>query len=107
MPRVVDYSLSPGYSKRGLMAQFTFSKLITQGGANSGDIRRQDIPFISNRVIASKIGGSVMYPLPIPRLRKTSLRVEYGHVVHGRNVGQSNTITVGLLQTLSLNGRTP
>jgi hypothetical protein len=107
MPSVVDYSISPGYSKNRIMAQFTFSKLITQGGPTSGDIRRQDIPFISNRVISSSIGGAVMYPLPISKLRNTSVRLEYGHVVEGQNVGQSNTITIGLLQTLSFKRRTP
>lgn len=107
MPSVVDYSMSPGYSRKGIMAQFTFTKLITRGGADSGDIRRQDIPFISNRVISSKVGGVVMYPLPIHGLRNTSFRLEYSHVVDGRNVGQANTVTLGLLETLSLKRRTP
>jgi hypothetical protein len=107
MPDVVDYAISPGYQRKGLMAQFTFSKVITQGSANSGDIRRQDFPFISNRVISSKVGGVVMYPLPIRRLRSTSFRLEYSHVVDGRNVGQSNTVTIGLLETLSFKRRTP
>jgi hypothetical protein len=107
MPSVVDYTISPGFSRKGLMAQFTFTKLITQGGVNSGDIRRQDMPFISNRVIAATVGGVAMYRLPIPGLKKTSVRVEYGHVVDGRNVGQWDTIAIGLFETLSFKRRTP
>ncbi|HLK64259.1 MAG TPA: hypothetical protein VKU19_12515 [Bryobacteraceae bacterium] len=103
MPRVVDYSISPGYSKKGRMVQFTFSKLITQGGVDSGDIRRQDLPFVSNRMIASRVGGSTMYPLP--RAFGLALRLEYSYVIDGRNVGQSSTVTVGLFKTQSLRRR--
>ena len=106
MPDVVNYSVSPGYRRGTMMAQFTFSKMITQGGADVGDIRRQDIPFPSNRFIASRAGGMLMYPLPIRRLRNTTLRLEYSRVIAGRNVGESNTFTLGLLETLSFNRRT-
>jgi hypothetical protein len=102
MPDVVDYSISPGYVKNGLMAEVTFSKMITQGGANVGDIRRQDMPFISNRFISSRIGGMVMHPLPIRKLKSLSLRAEYSYVIAGRNVGQSSTVALGLFETLSL-----
>jgi hypothetical protein len=102
MPDVVDYSISPGYLKKGRMFQFTFTKQITEGG---GDIRRQDAPFVSNRFIFAKIGGQVMYPLPLPKIKSLSVRFELNHVVDGRNVGQSNTIVIGLLETLSLKRR--
>ncbi len=101
MPDVVNYSISPGYSRSGLMAQFTFSKMITQGGADVGDIRRQDIPFPSNRFIAARAGGMLMYPLPLKKLANTTLRLEYSRVIDGRNVGESNTFTLGLLETIS------
>lgn len=99
MPDVVDYGISPGYAKKDKMAQFTFSKLITQGGPDVGDIRRQDAPFIANRFISTRIGGSVMYPLPW--VRNFDLWLEYSHVIDGRNVGQSNTFTIGLFRTQS------
>ena len=79
------------------MAQFTFGKLITQGGIDSGDIRRQDFPFVANRFIASRIGGTVMTPLPF--IHNLTLRFEYSYVFDGRNVGQSNTFAIGLLRT--------
>lgn len=106
MPDVVDYSISPGYRRGRLMAQFNFKKMITQGGADVGDIRRQDIPFPSNRFIASRVGGMAMVPLPIPKLRNTSVRLEYSRVIDGRNVGESNTFTLGLMETISFKRRT-
>jgi hypothetical protein len=103
MPRVIDYSISPGYMKKNRMFQFTFSRLITQGGADVGDIRRQDLPFVANRLIATRIGGAAMYPVPfVPSL---AFRFEYSHVIDGRNVGQSNTYTLGLLKTQYLGKR--
>jgi hypothetical protein len=106
MPGVVDYSISPGYRRGRLMAQFTFKKMITQGGADVGDIRRQDMPFPANRFIASRAGGMVMCPLPVHMLRNTSVRLEYSRVIDGRNVGESNAFTVGLMEIISFRRRT-
>ena len=99
MANVVDFGASAGYFKHNRMTQFTFSKLITQGGADVGDIRRQDMPFVANRFIASRIGG--MAQVPIPKLSRFAFRFEYSYVIAGRNVGQSSTFTVGLLRTQS------
>ena len=54
-----DYIPSAGYLKGGLMTTGSFSQQRTQGG---GDIRRQDMPFVSNRMNFSKVGGMVMFP---------------------------------------------
>jgi hypothetical protein len=99
MPNVVDYVASGGYLKRGLMAAFSFSQQRTLGG---GDIRRQDIPFVSNRMNFSKVGGMVVSP--IPKLRDLMFRFEYGYTVDGRNVGQATTFTTGLLYRFHLPG---
>ena len=47
MPDVFDYTVSAGYLKRRLHVPISFSQQITLGG---GDIRRQDMPFVSNRM---------------------------------------------------------
>jgi hypothetical protein len=101
MPNVFDYVASGGYHKRGVMAQVFFSQQRTQGG---GDIRRQDMPFVSNRVNFSKVGALLMYPLPIPKLRNLTVQFSWAHVVDGRNVGESTTFTTGLLYTLRFHG---
>ena len=95
MPNVVDYAVSAGYLKRGLMIPVSFTKQITQGG---GDIRRQDMPFVSNRMNSSKISGMVMYP--IPKLTNLALQAAYGYTFDGRDVGQASTLTTGFFYTL-------
>jgi len=99
MPNVFDYVASGGYMKRGLMAEFLFSQQRTLGG---GDIRRQDIPFVSNRMNFSKVGGAVMTPLP--KLRDLVLRFDYAHTINGRNVGQATSFTAGVLYRFHLPG---
>jgi hypothetical protein len=94
MPNVLDYALSGGYMKSGLQIPITFSREATRGG---GDIRRQDAPFVSNRVIYSKVDGLILYALPHPK--NLSIKLEASHILSGRNVGQSTTLMSGLLYT--------
>jgi hypothetical protein len=99
MPNVVDYIVSAGYLKHGLNTHLSFSQQITQGG---GDIRRQDTPFVSNRMNFSKVGGLVMAPLPkLPRL---AFQFSAAYTVDGRNVGRATTFTAGLLYIYGVNG---
>ena len=92
MPDVFDYVVSAGYARNGLMALATFSQQRTTGG---GDIRRQDMPFVSNRMNFSRVGGMGMYP--IPKLRGLAVQLSYGYILNGRNVGQATTFSTGLL----------
>jgi hypothetical protein len=101
MPNVFDYALSGGYLRRGLMASVTYSQQRTLGG---GDIRRQDMPFVSNRMNADRIGGMVMWALP-KKLRFLSVQGSYAYTLRGRNVGQASTVTGGVMYTLPLHGR--
>jgi hypothetical protein len=99
MPNVFDYIVSGGYLRRGLMLEGSFSQQRTQGG---GDIRRQDVPFISNHINFSRVGARFMYP--IPKLRDLSVQFNFAYTPDGRNVGQSTTYTVGLMYTVHLPG---
>lgn len=92
MPNVFDYVLTGGFMKRRVMTAVMFSQQRTLGG---GDIRRQDMPFVSNRMNFSKVGGMVMAPLP--KLENLVVQVGYAHTIDGRNVGQSSSFTAGLL----------
>lgn len=94
LPDVFDYMVTAGYSRPGLMVPISFSQQSTLGG---GDIRRQDAPFSSNRMNHSKLGAVVMYTLP--PVKNLTLRLAGHHTLSGRNVGQSNTVTAGLLYT--------
>lgn len=93
MPNVADYTLSAG-AKRGRW-QVPLS-LVQQRTLGGGDIRRQDMPFVSNRMDFTRIEGAVMYALP----KNLSVRVGAGHVLAGRNVGQSTTLSSGLFHAL-------
>ncbi len=91
MPNAFDYMVSSGLMKPRLMAAGFLSQQQTLGG---GDIRRQDMPFVSNRMNFFKAGGMVM--VPVPWLRDLQVQLAVSHTFDGRNVGQSTTITTGL-----------
>lgn len=91
MPDVSDYMLSAGYSKGPWCIPVGFSSQRTLGG---GDIRRQDMPFVSNKMDFTRMHARVMYTLPTA----TPLIVSAGamRTLSGRNVGQSTTIVGGV-----------
>jgi Putative MetA-pathway of phenol degradation len=91
MPSVFDDVVSGGYLKRGLMAAVALSQQRTLGG---GDIRRQDMPFLSNRMNFSKVGAMLVYP--IPKINALGFEFAYGYIFDGRNVGQATTLMTGL-----------
>lgn len=94
MPNQMTAVYSVGYYKNLLQAEVNFTQLNTLGG---GDIRKQDMPFVSNRMNAYRIGGLIMYYFPKPK--NLAARVEIGYTIDGRNVGQAFTLTGGLLYT--------
>lgn len=89
MPNVLDYSVTAGVASGKWRVPLSLVQQRTLGG---GDIRRQDMPFVFNRMDFTRLEGSVMYALP----RDLALRLGAGHVIAGRNVGQSTTLTSGL-----------
>jgi hypothetical protein len=95
MPNVFDLFVSMGYQKGPVQAELSYAQQNTLGGA---DIRRQDMPFVSNRMNYSKINALIMYYLPKPR--GLALRGAYTTTVSGRNVGKSNTLLAGVLYTI-------
>jgi hypothetical protein len=98
MPNVLDYKVDVGYHKGPLQAEFSYTQMNTLGG---GDIRRQDMPFVSNRMNANRIGGLVMYYLPWPK--NLGVRGMVSHNVAGRNVGQTTSLMCGVLYTIYFN----
>lgn len=95
MPNVVLNSLRAGLASGHWSLPVTLTQQHTLGGS---DIRRQDMPFVSNRMDFVKLDAGAMYELP----KNLSVRVEGGHVLSGRNVGQSTTFTSGLVYALHL-----
>src|SRR5688572_5352367 len=89
MPNVIDYTLTTGLDRGRLRIPVSLVQQRTLGG---GDIRRQDMPFVSNRMNFTRVDGSVMYALP----GNFSARLGAARVIGGRNVGQSTTFTTGV-----------
>lgn len=96
MPDVIDYTVRAGYWKHGLYAPVSFTQVITLGGS---DIRRQDMPFVSNRMDSSRLDALAMYYLKKPR--NVVVRLGASYALSGRNVGQSTTLLAGLLYTFA------
>jgi hypothetical protein len=102
MPNVLDVFISAGYLKNGLQVEANYTLQRTLGG---DDIRRQDMPFVSNRMNFGKAGVLVMYYLPpLPSL---AFRAAGTYTLAGRNVGQSAGFLAGLLYTFKFSTQQP
>lgn len=95
MPNVFDFFGSIGYIKNGLQAELNVMQQTTLGGH---DIRRQDMPFVSNKMDYTKMGLLVMYY--VPQVKGLALRAAGSYTLTGRNVGQSSTYLAGVLYTI-------
>jgi len=96
MPNVFDLFVSLGYHKGALQTELQYVQMNTLGGA---DIRRQDMPFVSNRMCFIKTGVLVMYY--VPQIKNLAVRASAHYTVQGRNVGQSTTLMAGALYTFN------
>jgi hypothetical protein len=100
MPNQFDYSVSAGYRKNDTTLTAAFSQQQTRGG---GDIRQQDVPFVSNRTNFSKISTTLTVPLPL--VHALQYWFLYSNTFDGRNVGQANNFTMGYLYTFDFHKR--
>jgi hypothetical protein len=99
LPNVFDYAFTAGYEHASLMASLSWSEQLTRGG---GDIRRQDMPFVSNDMDFSRVVAALEYGLPpLPNLR---LQLAYAYTLNGRNVGQASTATIGATYRFAFSG---
>jgi len=97
MPNVSEYEITVGLRHGRWELPVTLVQQHTLGG---GDIRRQDMPFVSDRMDFTRLGGELRYALS--RHGNLSLRFGASQVLDGRNVGQSTTITSGLMYAFHL-----
>jgi hypothetical protein len=102
MPNQFVYSVAAGYLGHGMMFVGTFAEQQTRGG---GDIRPQDLPFISNRMNFSKAGGAAVIPIPLHMFHGLQYWFMYSNTFDGRNVGQSNTFMSGLMYQIQFHRR--
>lgn len=90
MPDVRDAMLAVGYQNARWCIPLAIVQQRTLGG---GDIRRQDMPFISNRMDFTRVQGHVMYTMQsLPIILNSGAMT----TLEGRNVGKSTMYTVGV-----------
>lgn len=97
MPDVASYNIRAGYRDKGAYAELFLDGWKTLGGF---DINRNNMPFPSNEMNATRLGFNFKYPMPF----KPSLAVT-GNVfatVAGRNMGQSTGFNAGIFYVLDL-----
>jgi hypothetical protein len=90
MPDVFTINASGGVLTKYLIAEIMYDNMTTLGGF---DIRKNDMPFPSNRMISNSLGVHLKYTFPY--YTHLSLVAEGDHVLSGRNVGQSSGYTMG------------
>ena len=91
LPNLSDYNFRAGYRSKYFIAEAVADISTSLGGF---DIRKNDMPFPSNRMNMTSIGGNLRYRL------KSFYGLEFtagdDYVVSGRNAGQSNMIHGGI-----------
>jgi hypothetical protein len=97
MPDLAQYRATLGWQVGPWCIPVGITEQRTLGG---GDIRRQDMPFVSNRMNYTTGHAELMYFLP----GVSGLRLDLGaaHTLRGRNVGQSTMIMTGFTYALHL-----
>jgi hypothetical protein len=98
MPNVESFELRTGYRSNRWVIEGIVSNMTTLGGF---DIRRNDMPFPSNKMIASMVGAHIKYDVKwVPGLE---LNVDGSYTFAGRNVGQARTFDAGAFYILNFN----
>lgn len=90
MPNTANYMLSAGLRSKYLIAEALISNFTTLGGF---DIRRNDMPFPSNRMNMTAIGAHIKYTLP--SYTHLEFTADGGYTLKGRNVGRATTCGLG------------
>ncbi|MBS1603907.1 MAG: hypothetical protein JST42_14670 [Bacteroidetes bacterium] len=96
MPNFWSFNFRTGYRANNLVLEAVASNMTTQGGF---DIRRNDMPFPSNKMNATMVGAHFKYELRNPK--GLSITGGGSYTVAGRNVGQSKSFDIGFFYILN------
>lgn len=99
MPDVMSYNFRTGYRSGHLIAEAFFTNNTTLGGF---DIRKNDMPFPSNKMNATTAGVAFKYTLK--KLHQLSIIGGGDYIVAGRNVGQSTAFYGGVFYAFNVTG---
>ena len=93
MPSVFSSNVRLGYRKNAdLIIEAVYDRMNTLGGF---DISRNNMPFLSNNMEASRIG--LNWKLPVPKISGMSWMGNATTTIAGRNMGQSHIFMTGLV----------
>lgn len=97
MPDAASFNVRAGYRNKGLIAEAVLDNWTTLGGF---DITRNNMPFPSNKMNATRVGFNFKYDMPFhPPL---SLTGNAFTTVAGRNVGQASGFNAGVFYVIDL-----
>jgi hypothetical protein len=90
MPDMATFNFSIGIRKKYLIAEALVNNMTTLGGF---DIRKNDMPFPSNKMNTTVAGAHIKYTLPF--YSHVELVADGNYVIKGRNAGQATTFGLG------------
>lgn len=93
MPNEETYIIRSGYRSNAWVFEAMLSGMVTLGGF---DIRKNDMPFPSNRMDATMAGAHVKYEFQTGSMKGLSFTADGSYNVAGRNVGQSTMFGAGV-----------
>ena len=90
MPDVMNENFRIGYRSSYLIAEAVVSNMTTLTGF---DIRKNDMPFLSNKMEATTAGVNFKYTLK--KISGLAITGGANYTVAGRNVGQATNLNIG------------
>jgi hypothetical protein len=99
MHDAASFNIRAGYRSKYWIAEGVLDKMNTLGGF---DIRKNDMPFPSNKMNATRVGANFKHTFKAVK----GLEITAGamHVIACRNVGQSTIINAGVFYLMNLSG---
>lgn len=102
LPFVMGYNLRAGYRKDAdVIVETVFDCMNTIGGF---DIRKNDMPFLSNNMDVCRLGINLKFPIAI--VNGLSFTANSMYTVSGRNMGKSTSFMAGILYQTEFTKRT-
>jgi len=100
MPDATGYNVRAGYRSDTWVAEGVVENSTTLGGF---DIRKNDMPFPSNKMKATQAGVNIKYTIhAVPGLEVLG---GYRFTIHARNMGQATTVYGGIFYIINFSGR--
>jgi len=101
MPNMTSFNFRTGYRSERWILEAVLSNMTTIGGF---DIRKNDMPFPSNKMNATMAGAHFKYNLKA--VQGLSLTGGGNYTVAGRNVGQATAFDIGVFYILDFSRKT-